>query len=344
VYDSEIFAPAIKIIEKNIAVENGGGTVKEIRILAEHTRAAAIIIADGVIPSASGQGYVLRRLVRRAVRMANKLGCSNSVYAELTAFYRNFFDGIYNIPQDIVKIFLDEVGKFQKTIKQGIKEFNKASIAAGSGELSGSAAFRLYETYGFPIELTAELAAEAGISVNMKEYEEARRRHSEQSHTASAGMFKGGLSDISEDTANLHTATHLLLAGLKKLLGPNVRQKGSNITPERLRFDFNCDRKLNVEELKFLEDFVNKSIQKKLPVICRQMSLNEAKRAGAEGVFLNRYGDTVKVYTVGHGGDRVSCEICGGPHAENTADLGYFKIVKEESSGVGIRRIKAVLE
>ncbi len=339
VYESEIFAPAIKIVAEDCGLKYEEN-LKPFRVLVEHTRAATMILSDGVLPSPNGQGYVLRRLIRRAVREANGLGCSRDVYVKLIQFYRDFFKDIYRINDDVTKNYLDEVDKFSKTLEQGIREFNKILPYLKDKQLSGKTAFRLYETFGFPIELTQELATENGLTINMEEFEIAKNKHSELSHTASAGMFKGGLADTSEETAHLHTATHLLLAGLKKLLGNTVHQKGSNITPERLRFDFNCDHKLTPDEIAFLEKFVNEAIQRKLPVTMQEMSLKEAQAIGAEGSFANKYGEMVKVYTIGD----VSKEICGGPHAKNTADLISFKIVKEESSSAGVRRIKAVIK
>jgi alanyl-tRNA synthetase len=342
VYDSEIFAPAIKIAAE-FCDKKYEDNIKEFRVLAEHTRAAAVIIGDGVVPAPTGQGYVLRRLIRRAVRMAKKLDCSDAVYEKLLTYYIDFLGKYYtNLSENkesIIKTFTDEVKKFNKTIEQGIKEFNKIAAYIKDGKFSGKTAFRLYETYGFPIELTTELANEKGLTVDADEFNAAKQKHSEQSHTASAGTFRGGLADAGGSTACLHTATHLLLAGLKKLLGEKTEQRGSNITPERLRFDFNCDRKLTDADIKFLEDFVNGAISKKIPVVCEEMPLDEAKRGGAEGIFANKYGGIVKVFKIGN----ISYEICGGPHAKNTADLVKFKITKEESSSAGIRRIKAVL-
>jgi alanyl-tRNA synthetase len=343
VYDSEIFAPAIKIISE-CCDKKYEENLKEFRVLSEHTRSAAIIISDGIVPTPVGAGYVLRRLIRRAVRVSKKLECSDEVYKKLIEYYIGFHSKYYpNLNENkknIIKVFSDEVEKFDKTIDFGIKEFNKVVSFIKGSEFSGSTAFRLYETYGFPIELTVELAKEKGLTVSMDEYETAKQKHSEESHTASAGTFKGGLADTSENTACLHTATHLLLSGLKKLLGEETEQRGSNITPERLRFDFNCDHKLTETEIKFLEDFVNDAIAQKIPVVCKEMTLDKAKQDGATGIFAHKYGDLVKAYKIGE----VSYEICGGPHAANTGDLGHFKILKEESSSAGIRRIKAVVE
>ena len=391
VYDSEIFAPAIKIIKEYFGITDkdleNGELLKAVRVLAEHTRTAAIIIGDGVVPSATGQGYVLRRLIRRAVRMEQKIaGQGNdllrlvrrtvkmtekvltakiipvvstkglnvsaknpekTLYPDLIGFYIRFFKDAYpNLAAQknkIIKVFVEEVSKFNKTIQSGHKEFEKVAQFAKNSELSGKAAFRLYETYGYPLELTVEMAAERGLTVNTDEYEAAKQKHSEESHTASAGAFRGGLADTSDRTAYLHTATHLLLAGLKKLLGEDTEQKGSNITPERLRFDFNCDHKLTADEIAFLENFVNDAIERKLPAECLEMSLDDAKKFGAAGIFAHKYGQVVKVFPIGKKGEYISCEICGGPHAKNTADLVHFKIMKEESSSAGIRRIKAVI-
>jgi alanyl-tRNA synthetase len=339
VYDSEIFAPAIDIAAK-CSGKNYLEFQREFRVLAEHLRAATIIIGDGVVPAPTGQGYVLRRLIRRAVRTANKIGCEDNVYEKLIEFYCKFFDGIYNLDRTkITKVFIGEYKKFAKTLEQGLREFEKVTRYIKNGELSGKTAFRLYETYGFPIELVIECAKEKNLTVNMEEYEKAKQKHSEDSHTASVGTFKGGMADTGENTARLHTATHLLLAGLKTLLGRQTEQKGSNITPERLRFDFDCDHKLDEKEIKFLEDFVNSAIKKKIPVVCKEMTVAEAKKDGAEGIFSHKYGDTVKAYKIGD----ISYEICGGPHAQNTGALVSFQIIKEESSSAGVRRIKAII-
>jgi len=327
VYQTELFAPALEII---------GGNSKEARILAEHTRAACMIICDGVLPSNSGAGYVLRRLIRRAVRMANKL--SFTKYDELIKFFNSYL--VFDCAA-VTKVYLDEVAKFASTLETGLKEFEKVVSFLKGTELSGKTAFRLYETYGFPIEVTRELALERGLTVNMVEYEAAREKHVKESQaaSASAGAFKGGLADSGEATARLHTATHLLLAALREMFGTGVVQRGSNITPERLRFDFSLDRKVEPDALAKIEAWVNQVIKKNLAVKVTEMTVDEAKKLGAVGVFGDRYGDRVKVYSVGG----VSCEICGGPHAGATGELGKFKILKEESVAAGVRRIKAVL-
>jgi len=329
VYETEIFAPAIKLIGENTEAS---------RIIAEHLRASMFIISDGVVPTNSGAGYVLRRLIRRAVRMAKKIGFNN--YEAVLDTYLGLYSKYYNLDKAIIlKVLLDEVAKFEKTLEQGIKEFEKVAKFATDKKLSGKTVFRLYETYGFPVELTQELAQEAGLSINMAEYEEAKAKHATLSATASAGAFKGGLADTSNATAHLHTATHLLLAVLREIYGDQVIQRGSNITPERLRFDFNIDHKLEPTEIAEIENRVNAYIKQNLKIKVQEMSVERAKNIGAVGTFSDRYGDMVKVYNVGC----ISCEICGGPHAQNTSELGTFKIIKEESVSAGVRRIKGIL-
>lgn len=329
VYETEIFAPALRIIGQNC---------ESSRVIVEHIRAAMFIISDGVVPSNSGAGYVLRRLLRRAVRMAKKIGFND--YDAILNTYHSLYHRYYNLDKvQILKTILDEVSKFEKTLEQGMKEFEKVARFAANNSISGKTAFRLYETYGFPIELTQELAKEAGFSINMKEYDEAKEKHAALSATASAGAFKGGLSDTTDATARLHTATHLLLAVLREIYGESVMQKGSNITPERLRFDFNIDHKLESAEILEIEKRVNKHIKQNLKVQMQETSVEKAKQLGAVGAFADKYGEIVKVYSIG----KASCEICGGPHVENTSELEAFKIIKEESVSAGIRRIKAIL-
>lgn len=340
VYDSEIFKPAIEIIRANC--KNNDESAE--RIIAEHTRAALFIIGDGVVPANTGAGYVLRRLIRRAARMANKLGCSVDVYGKVMDTFIELMGQYYpNIVTDrdrILMVFMDEVEKFGNTLEQGIKEFEKVKNYAKDFKLSGKTAFRLYDTFGFPIELTQELAKESCLTIDMAEYEAAKAKHIAASSAGAVGAFKGGLADTSGSTANLHTATHLLLAVLKQIFGNDVMQKGSNITPERLRFDFNIDHKLEPNEITEIEKRINALISKKLPVTVTEMSIDKARDIGATGSFGDKYGDVVKVYSIGDS----SIEICGGPHAANTGELGKFRIIKEESVSAGIRRIKAVLE
>ena len=444
VFESELFKPAMDLITKNSKVSDTAAC----RILAEHTRAATIIIGDGVVPSNTAGGYVLRRLIRRAVRMANWLTVPCGIYEQLIDFFISYLGLYYSELKDrrdtIVQIFMDEVARFEKTLEVGLREFEKVAtsmretlwqaitsqsfektkkavedmheamrkekdqgfdetkkeienlhvamrqataaqdfgktrkaienmhvimqkvvdnkgfekvlMVAGhmdieqfkknvtelqntARELDGGLAFKLYETYGFPIELTQELAQERGLTINMEEYNARRKEHASLSATAAAGAFKGGLVEGGTETMRLHTATHILLAVLREMYGTQVMQKGSNITAERLRFDFNLERKLGDDELRKIEQRVNEIITTKLAVTFKEMSLSEAKEMGATGTFTERYGDKVRVYSIGN----FAHEICGGPHAMNTGELGTFKILKEESVASGVRRVKAVL-
>ena len=332
--------------------------VRSYRIIADHLRSAVFILGDekGVKPSNVGQGYILRRFIRRSVNHARKIGLSTELFKNIADLYIDYYSYDYDIlvkNRELVKQELSaEVEKFAKAIDLGYKEFEKVINGierhkqfAKEGKvveniISGKAAFRLFDTFGFPIELTEELAKERGYTVDRTGYEEANKLHQEQSRSASAGTFKGGLADSSYENAKLHTATHIMLAGLRKMFGTQVEQRGSNITPERLRFDFNLDHKMTPEEIKELEDFVNNVIKQEIDVTFEELSLDEAREKGAYGIFDSKYGDKVKVYTIGD----VDKQICGGPHAKNTRDLHHFKIIKEESSSSGIRRIKAILD
>lgn len=335
VYETELFAPAIDIL-----TNAGVKSEREKRIIAEHTRAAAVIISDGVVPSNSGAGYVLRRLIRRAVRNANTNNLPADIYEKLIRFYNSYLEFDF---KTVMPIFSAEVAKFEKTIQNGLKEFE--NHAKRGKTIDGKLAFYLYETYGFPIELTAEMAHERGAAVNMDEYNAAKAEHSQKSREASvtAGAFRGGLANDGTETVKLHTCAHLLLAVLRKNFGNDVMQKGSNITPERLRLDFSC-RKIEAAELVKIQNEVNEIIAKRLDVTVREMPIAEARKIGAVGAFGDRYGDIVKVYTIGGAKNPVSMEICGGPHVKNTAELGKFVIQKEEAVGAGVRRIKAVLQ
>lgn len=309
-------------------------------------RCATFMIGDekGITPSNVDQGYVLRRLIRRATRFAGQLGIEEGKLSEISDAVIDKYGHAYPELVEKRSFVLDEINKeeirFQKTIKQGLKEFDKVASKLEGDTLDGKSAFRLYDTFGFPIEFTLEIAKERGIKVDKAGFDEAFKHHQELSHAGAEQKFKGGLADQTEETAKLHTATHLLLAGLRKLVAPDINQKGSNITAERLRVDFNFPRKLEREELDKVEAYVNEAIQAKVPIVMEEMSLDEAKAQGAVGVFESKYSDVVKVYTMGE----YSKEICGGPHASNTGDLGHFKIKKEQSSSSGVRRIKAVLE
>ena len=357
-YDIGIFKSVIDYIDSVAEVKNSDETVKSYRILADHLRSSVFILGDekSVKPSNVGQGYILRRFIRRSVNHARKIGLDTKFFENVVDLYVDYYADDYEIlvkNRDQIKTDLfAEVEKFSKALDQGYKEFEKVLNGierhkqfAKEGEvveniISGKAAFRLFDTFGFPIELTKELAKERGYDVDTEGFEAANKEHQEKSRSASAGAFKGGLADSSYENAKLHTATHIMLAGLKKMFGNQVEQRGSNITPERLRFDFNLDHKMTPEEIAELEKFVNDVIAKGIDVTCEEYTVEEAKAKGAHGIFDSKYGDKVKVYIIGD----VDKQICGGPHAKNTADLHHFKITKEESSSSGIRRIKAILD
>lgn len=344
VYDTGIFKDVIDYLSKFANAPYVEENIKKsYRVICDHIRASVFILSSGITPAPVGQGYVLRRLIRRSVNHARKIAIEKQQILEVAKIYVNEYQEYYpeiKEKQDLILKELDEeIEKFSKTIQLGQKEFEKVAFYSKDKTINGKTAFRLYDTFGFPLELTIEMAKEIGYNVDEEGYHKAFLEHQEKSRTAAAGTFKGGLSDTSDNTARLHTATHLLLAGLQTLFDENIIQKGSNITPERLRFDFNFPRKMLPEELKQLEDFVNDAIKKEIDVTCEEMTLDQARASGAKGIFANKYGDKVKVYTIGN----VSKEICGGPHANNTRELKSFKIIKEESSSSGVRRIKAVI-
>ena len=402
VYETEIFAGIIGKIEELSGKKYGQDeeTTKAIRIISDHMRTATFIIGDdrGVTPSNVDQGYVLRRLIRRAVRHGMKLGMPEGFTCQIAQViidqYKDNYPELERHAGFILEQLKLEEERFQRTLKKGQAEFEKvygnmtrrkeafealkadktnpdvvaaalkqlppapenllviekvkdgsiddatldAKIAACT-VIDGRSAFKLYDTYGFPIEITCEMAQEKGVTVDMAGFEERFKKHQENSHAGAEQRFKGGLADNSEETAKLHTATHLLHAALRKVLGPEVAQKGSNITAERLRFDFSFGRKMTDEEKAEVERLVNEYIQAKAPVVCEEMTVAEAKAQGAIGLFESKYGERVKVYTMG----AFSKEICGGPHANNTGDLVSFTIKKEEASSAGVRRIKAVI-
>ena len=357
-YDVGIFKEVIDFMDSKAEIKNSDETVKSYRILADHLRSSIFILGDekAIKPSNVGQGYILRRFIRRSVNHARKIGLDTKFFNDVVDLYVDYYDYDYEIltknKETIKTELMVEVEKFNKAIDQGYKEFEKVINGierhkqfAKEGEvveniISGKAAFRLFDTFGFPIELTKELATERGYEVDVAGFEEANKQHQELSRSASAGAFKGGLADSSYENAKLHTATHIMLAGLKKMFGEQVEQRGSNITPERLRFDFNLDHKMTPEEIAELEVFVNDVISKNIEVTCKEMPLDEARAMGAHGIFDSKYGDKVKIYIIGD----VDKQICGGPHAKTTGDLHHFKITKEESSSSGIRRIKAILD
>ncbi|MBQ9253014.1 MAG: alanine--tRNA ligase [Clostridia bacterium] len=407
VYEIDAFAQILARIAELSGKEYGAeeGTTKAFRIIADHMRTSTFILGDdrGVSPSNTDQGYILRRLIRRAVRYGMQLGMPEGFTVEIARVIIDQYKEVYpelerNAAFVLEQLQLEE-GRFARTLKQGEKEFEKVynnvvqtrallegilgaadkvalakelaeskklrpspdmmpiieAAKAGDaaaleaavktrmeslGTMDGRSAFKLYDTYGFPIEMTRELAAEKGLAIDENDFAERFKKHQELSHQGADQKFKGGLADNSEQTARLHTATHLLHAALRKVLGDEVAQKGSNITAERLRFDFSFGRKMTPEEIKEVERLVNVAIDAKVPVVCEEMTVPEAKAKGAIGLFENKYGERVRTYKMGE----YSFEICGGPHAENTGDLGSFKIQKEESSSAGVRRIKATIQ
>lgn len=360
VFDTDLFLPIIKKIEelsgKSYQDEENK---KSMRIIADHIKAAVFIIADGVVPSNVQRGYVLRRLIRRAIRQGHLLGINDNFTIEVAKVVQKIYQDAYSeVLEDKVMVVLEaEENKFRRTLEKGIKEFERKSVTiqakanivnvkvnaptVTTNVMSGKDAFDLYQTYGFPLELIREEANNKGLKVDEEGFNKELEKHQELSRTASAGMFKGGLADTKEKTTELHTAAHLMLAGLRKVLGSHVHQKGSNINGERIRFDFSHPDKMTEEQKKAVDDYVNEAIKAGVDVTMEEMSLDEAKKVGAEGAFEHKYGDRVKVYTAGE----FSKEICGGPHVTNTSDIkGIFRIVKEESSSSGVRRIKAVVE
>lgn len=342
-YDTELFVPVMnKLLELTSHKEN----IQSRRIVAEHLRASMMIISDGGRPSNIDRGYILRRLIRRMVRHLNKLEINLNELSTLADIYVDTLGEMYPDlvlkKEEIKQVIIDEKDKFVKTLEHGQRELEKVLNKANKENktiLEPSTVFNLYETYGFPPEVTKEIAEEQGYSVDLKEIDKLFKEHQEKSKIGSDKKFKGGLSGSGEMETKYHTATHLLNAALKVVLGPETHQAGSNITPERMRFDFPCDHKLTDEEKKKIEDLINKWIEDGLTVTNTEMKKEEAVATGAEAMFIERYPDIVTVYTIGD----VSKEICMGPHVENTKVLGHFKIQKEEASSAGVRRIKAVL-
>lgn len=363
-YKTDIFESVIEYLQKasGLSYEENKIAQKSMRIIADHIRTSVMLIGDvnGIVPSNVGAGYILRRLIRRAIRYAKQINLPFEALIDVAKIYiEEIYNEAYPLLIEKEKYILDElmkeINKFTKVIDDGIKEFEKVVCGINKKNdfmmqkdpnyviektISGKSAFRLYDTYGFPIEMTVELANERNLAVDIDGFNEAFKNHQEISKQAEKGEFKGGLADHSLSTTRLHTATHLLLAALKKLLSSDIHQCGSNITPERLRFDFNFPRKLTEEEIEKIENEVNANIKKAIEVEFYELPIDEAKAMGATGIFENKYGEIVKVYKIGD----VSCELCGGPHAKNTKELGEFKIVKEESSSSGVRRIKAIIK
>ena len=346
-YASSVWKDIIKVTEK-VSNKEYAGNEKSMRIIADHIRTSVFISADksGIKPSNTDQGYILRRLIRRAIRHAKKLGIDiNSNWEEEIAIsimdkYKKYYSEIDENRSVVLEVLKNEKIKFNRTLEKGLREFEKMTKSINDNILNKDLAFKLYDTYGFPIELTCELANELNIKVDVDGFNEKFKAHQELSRTSSSGKFKGGLAGNSLVETKYHTATHLLNAALKIVVDKNVHQKGSNITSERMRFDFSCDHKLTDEEKNKAENLVNKWINEGLPVTVSEMSKEDAIKSGAECMFIEKYPDIVTVYSIGD----VSKELCGGPHVKNTSELGHFKIVKEEASSAGIRRIKAVLE
>lgn len=341
-YTSSVWKDVIDLIS-DIAKKPYIGNEESMRIIADHIRTAVFISADpaSIKPSNTDQGYILRRLIRRAIRHAKKLEIDISSDWEqkiaklIINKYQKYYSELTENESVVLEVLKNEKEKFNRTLEKGLREFNKVS----NKDIDAETAFHLYDTYGFPIELTEELARDAKIKVDTLGFKERFKKHQELSRTASAGKFKGGLAGNSEIETKYHTATHLLNAALKVVVDKNVHQKGSNITDERMRFDFSCDHKLSDEEKQKTEDLVNKWIKEGLDVTVKEMSKSDAINSGAECMFIEKYPDIVTVYSIGN----VSKELCGGPHVKNTSELGHFKITKEEASSAGVRRIKAVL-
>ena len=346
-YESSIWKGTIKKIEE-ISGKSYYGNEKAFRIIADHIKAAVFISSDpaGIKPSNTDQGYILRRLIRRAIRYAKMIDIDinsnweSEIAKNIIDEYKKYYSELSTNENVVMEVLKNEKIKFSRTLEKGLREFEKIVKNLNENEINKDLAFKLYDTYGFPIELTLELAKERNLTVDEKGFYEKFKAHQELSRTASAGKFKGGLAGNSEIETKYHTATHLLNAALKVVINKDVHQKGSNITDERMRFDFSCDHKLTDEEKKAVEDLVNKWIDEGLPVTKKEMSKEEAIKSGAECMFIEKYPDIVTVYSIGD----VSKELCGGPHVNNTSELGHFKIKKEEASSAGVRRIKAILE
>ena len=341
-FETELFIPTMEKLQELAKIDD----INSRRIISDHIRSSMMIICDGGVPSNTDRGYILRRLIRRLTRHLNKLGISIEDFQGIIDItidnLKEMYPELVENREKIHKVILEEQQKFMHTLENGEREFEKAVKRAreqGKDRIEGAIVFKLYETYGFPLEMTIELAKEQGIEIDVTEFDKLFKEHQEKSKMGSENKFKGGLAEQNETTIAYHTATHLLHKALQIVLGEHATQKGSNITTERLRFDFAHPQKVTKEELEKVENIVNEQIARDLPVTCEEMTLEEAKKSGAMGLFENKYGDKVKVYTIGD----FSKEICGGPHVTHTGELGKFKIKKEEASSAGVRRIKAVL-
>ncbi|MCH5290228.1 MAG: alanine--tRNA ligase [Treponema sp.] len=354
VYEIDAFQPIIACIEQLAGKSYGENDADDaaIRIIADHARTATFILGDpqAVTPARTGAGYILRRIIRRAVRYGRKLGIDGAFLAKpaeiIIKEYKNAYPELSEHAAFVQEQLALEEERFGKTLKAGEAEFQKLLPNLQKNPkkiIPGRVAFRLYDTFGFPIEITEEMAAENGMTVDIEGFKSEEKKHQEESRTLSAGAFKGGLGDHSEVTTKYHTATHLLQAALTQVLGSEVAQKGSNITPERMRFDFSFHRAMTKEEIQQVESIVNEQIKKDLPVTMEVLPLEEAKNSGARALFGEKYESQVKVYTIGAPDAWFSKEVCGGPHVQHTAQIGEFKIVKEQSSSAGVRRIRAVI-
>ncbi len=340
-FETDLFQPVIERL-KSLAGRTGGEEAAT-RIIADHTRAATFILAEGIAPGNVDQPYIARRLIRRAIRYGREIGVEGHFLSRLAEVVIDGFSAQYpelEARRDHILAALDEEeSRFHRTIERGLKEFERA-VEQHSSQLPGEVVFHLYDTYGFPPELTTELADQRGVAVDQAGFEAAFAGHQQKSRQGSSGRFQGGLAEHNPQTIRLHTATHLLHSALRRVLGEHVEQRGSNITAERLRFDFSHPEKLTPEQIAAVETLVNQQIKRNLPVGWQEMTVDQAKQSGAIGLFEERYGERVKVYSIGD----FSLEICGGPHVEQTGELGRFRVVKEEPVGSGVRRIRAVLE
>jgi alanyl-tRNA synthetase len=356
IFETDLFINSINKLEK-LSNKKYCDNKPAFEIIADHIKAAAFIMGDdgGAVPSNTDQGYIIRRLLRRAIRYGKKIGIvenfwTKDIAASIIDFYQNTYPELDRNKTVILQNIETEEIKFSHTLEKGIKEFEKIEISCQTTgkKITGEDLFYLYQTYGFPVELSLEELDRRNIHINsaelLKDYAIYSQQHQELSRTAAAGKFKGGLADHSEKTTKLHTAAHLLLEALRRVLGDHIFQRGANITAERLRFDFSHKNKMTDEEKKQTENIVNEEIAKKLAVSLEEMTLEKAKVIGATGIFESKYGEKVKVYTIHNNEEVFSKEICGGPHVENIGILGKFKIIKEESSSSGVRRIKAILE
>lgn len=358
VFKIDLFTPMREFLEEKSGKKYGQDIdmTRAFRIVMDHMRGVTFLVSDEAVPSNKDQGYFTRRLMRRAIRYGAQLGITENFCSEVATrvidTYKQSYPYLYDKKDVILKVVEEEENKFRKTLEQGIKEFEKllkgfeiAFEKTGNKitEISGKQAFKLYDTYGFPYEMTEEMAQEHGLTIDKKGFDASFEKHQELSRAGAEQKFKGGLADHGEMSVRYHTATHLLHAALRKVLGDHVAQKGSNITGERLRFDFSHPEKMTDEQKKQVEDLVNEAIEKDYPVSFEEMTVDEARAKNAIGLFGDKYGEKVKVYTVGTNNDYASREICGGPHVDHTGVLGHFKIKKEEASSAGIRRIKAIL-